>query len=60
MIPITHNDLVHLTKIGNYQQTLYVIAQNNGNNEKKDNINTWILWFCLLISRSEKVSTRWS
>ena len=40
MIPITHNDLVHLTKIGNYQQTLYVIAQNNGNNEKKDNINT--------------------
>ena len=30
MIPITHHDLAYLKKIGNYQQTFYVVTKNNG------------------------------
>ena len=27
---ITHHDLAYLKKIGNYQQTFYVVTKNNG------------------------------
>ena len=40
MIPSTYNDLVYIKKIGNYQQTLYVIVRNNTKIENRDNINT--------------------
>ena len=39
-MPITHKDLVYLKKIGNYQQTLYVITKINAKIENRNNINT--------------------
>ena len=30
LIPITHQDLAYLKKIGNYQQTFYVVTKNKG------------------------------
>ena len=40
MIPITHNDLAYFNKMGNYQQTFYVITKNNTKIENRDNIET--------------------
>ena len=42
MIRITHNGFAYLKKIRDYQQTFYVKTKNNGKNEIRDNINTWI------------------
>ena len=33
VIPLTQNGLSYFTEIGNYQQTFYVITQNNGKND---------------------------
>ena len=45
MIPITHDNLVSLKRIGNYQQNFQGITENNGKKENRDNINTWMCLF---------------
>ena len=37
---ITNNYLFYLKKVGNYEQTFYVITQNNGKNDMITQINS--------------------
>ena len=67
---ITNNYLFYLKKVGNYEQTFYVITQNNGKNDmitqinsknkNRDKINTWISLFCLFNTRSDNGAIIWS
>ena len=57
---ITNNYLFCLKKVGNYEQTFYVITQINSKNKNRDKINTWISLFCLFNTRSDNGAIIWS